>query len=284
MAILLAVGASIGWGAADYLGGAFRQETPVLVIVAISELIGLAMLAPVLLLARIPVPDDPRLLLAGVAGVGVTLELSLIYVALSRGDAFITAPIGALGAAIAVTVGLISGDPLNLAIAAGLICALLGGGASAWTSGTRSGRQTAIRSTAICCGAAAGVAIMLSCLHVAGRVNPYWATAVEHASTALSAALIALVFAGGLRRPRLPQRAQLLGLALVGAAGVGGDVAYATAAQTGALSIVSAISSLYPLTTIALGVTIQRQRAGRIQTLGIMTALLGAAMLGTASP
>lgn len=47
--------------------------------------------------------------------------------------------------------------------------------------------------------------------------------------------------------------------------------------------IVSALSSLYPLTTIALGITIQHQRPTRPQTLGIVLALIGAALLGTAT-
>ncbi len=75
---------------------------------------------------------------------------------MSRGEAFITAPVGALGAATAVTVGLIGGDPLSLAIAAGLLCALVGGGVSAWTSGAGANRHSAIRSATSCVGAAAG--------------------------------------------------------------------------------------------------------------------------------
>lgn len=280
MAVLLAIGAAIGWGAADFLGGAFRRETPVLVIVCVSELIGLAVLIPALMLRGIPLPTDPRMLLACVAGVAVTVELSLIYIALSRGEAFVTAPVGALGAAAAVIVGLISGDPLNLAIAAGLICALLGGSASAWTSGAPIGGPSAFRSATICAGAAAGVATMLICFHAAGQVDPYWATAAEHASTALSAGLIALANNRGRVRESLPKRDQLSGLALVAVAGVGGDLAYAVASHHGALSFVSAISSLYPLATVALGVAIQGQRAGRNQAAAIMIALIGAALLG----
>jgi drug/metabolite transporter (DMT)-like permease len=283
MVILLAAGAAVGWGAADFFGGAFRRRTPVLVIVAVSELIGLVVLVPVLIARGIPLPNNPRLLLACVAGIGVTVELSLIYVALSRGEGFITAPVGALGAAIAVTVGLIGGDPLSPLIAGGLLCALIGGGISAWSSGSGGGARSALRSAALCAGAAAAVATMLISFHAAGRVDPYWATAVEHASTAISAGVIALALTGKSLREHLPDRRQLRGLALVAVGGVGGDLAYATASQNGALSIVSAVSSLYPLTTVALGVLIQRQRAGRIQTAGILLALAGATALGAAT-
>ena len=283
MAILLAVGAAVGWGAADFFGGAFRRRTPVLVIVAVSELIGLVMLVPVLIAHGTPPPDNPRLLLACVAGVGVTVELGLIYVALSRGEGFITAPVGALGAAVAVTVGLIGGDPLSPLIAAGLLCALVGGGISAWSSSSESATRSGLRSAAICAGAAAGLAAMLISFHAAGQVDPYWATALEHVSTGISAMVAALAFGRKSLRRKLPDRRQIRGLVVVAVVGVAGDLAYAAASKSGALSTVSAISSLYPVTTVALGMMLQQQRAGRLQAGGILLALIGATTLGASA-
>jgi drug/metabolite transporter (DMT)-like permease len=282
-AIWLAAGAAAAWGAADYFGGASRGRTPVFVVVAVSESIGLCLLIPVLMARGVPPPASPRLLLAAVAGAGVTVELGLIYLALSRGEGFVTASVGALGAAVAATAGLIGGDPLDALVAAGLACALLGGGVSAWTPGGRSRGGGPLRSAGLCAGAAAGVAVMLISFRAAGQVDPYWATAVEHASTALCAVLIELAASRRLSRRRLPRPMQFLGLAVVGLAGVAGDLAYASASQHGALSVVSAISSLYPVTTIALGIAVQRQRPNRIQVAGIILALAGAAVLGSAT-
>jgi hypothetical protein len=93
MAILLAVAAAIGWGASDFFGGdASRRDTSVFVIVALSELLGVLLLLPALVVREVPSPNNPRLLFAAVAGTAVTSELGLIYRALSRGNAFITAP------------------------------------------------------------------------------------------------------------------------------------------------------------------------------------------------
>jgi drug/metabolite transporter (DMT)-like permease len=124
---------------------------------------------------------------------------------------------------------------------------------------------------------------LLTCFHAAGRLDPYWATATEHVSTAISAGLAALVGNRRSLRHSLPDRSQLPTLALVAAVGVGGDLAYAAASRRGALSVVSSISSLYPLTTIALGRLVRGQRASRMQLLGITLALLGAALLGAAA-
>jgi drug/metabolite transporter (DMT)-like permease len=288
IAIWLAGLAAVAWGAADYLGGASKGRTPVLVVVAVSESLGLCLLIPFLVARGVPVPASPRLLLAAVAGAGGTVELGLIYCALSRGEGFITAAVGALGASVAAAVGLIAGDPLDALVAAGLACALLGGGVSAWTPGGATGGSGRLRSAALGGGAAAGVAAMLISFRAAGRVDPYWATVVEHATTALCAVLIQLAIS---RRPRpgrlpgpaqSPRPAQFPLLVLLALAGVGGDLAYASASQHGALSVVSAVSSLYPVTTIALGIAFQRQRPSRVQVAGITLALIGAAVLGAA--
>jgi len=72
--------------------------------------------------------------------------------------------------------------------------------------------------------------------------------------------------------------ATLLGVYLHGLAG---DLAYATASGHGALSILAAISSLYPVTTIALALLLTGARPTRIQLTGITLALLGATLLST---
>jgi drug/metabolite transporter (DMT)-like permease len=285
-AIVLALAAAVGWGASDYFGGdASRREVPVFVVVAVAELLGVLALLPFLIARGIPPPDSPRLLLAALAGVSVTVELSLIYRALGRGEAFITAPTGALGAAVAVTVGLIGGDAISGAVAIGLACALLGGAITSWRSpnGAPRGRADALRAAATCLAAGAAVGTTLISLHAAGRLDPYWVTAIEHVSTALSAGAAVPIAARGALSDLLPHRLQMPALVLVAAVGVGGDLAYVSASHTGALSIVSAISSLYPVTTIALGRMLQGHRAARIQLAGIVLALGGAALLGAAT-
>lgn len=284
IAVLLAVTAAVGWGAADYFGGdASRGGTPVFVVVALGELLGVVLMAPVLIARGLP-PASPRLLLAVVAGAAVTVELSLIYRAIGQGQSFITAPVGALGAAGAVSLGLIGGDRLDVTIAAGLLCALAGGAVSAWTSpaGT-GGPRSAARTAVTCLTAAAAVAAMLTCLHTASRADPYWSTAIVHASTALSAGLAALAARRPPPRDLLPGRRERRAIALVAASGVGGDLGYAVASHAGALSIISALSSLYPVTTIALAMVLQHRRATRLQAAGIVLALAGAVLLGTAA-
>lgn len=284
LVIFLAVVAAIGWGASDYLGGdSSRHDVPVFTIVAVAELIGAGMMLPVLAAHGTWPPVEPGLLLAAGAGVAVTIELSLIYRALGNGHAYITAPVGALGAAIAAGAGILGGDPLSLAIVAGLALALVGSGISSWTSPAGAGKASSLRTVATCVTAAASVAAMLTCLHAASRLDPYWATFTEHVSTALSAGLIAVTRerASRGREPRRSPlgRRRLARLAIIAATGLGGDLAYANASGQGTLSIVAAISSLYPITTIALALLLTGTRPTRLQLTGVTLALLGATLL-----
>jgi drug/metabolite transporter (DMT)-like permease len=291
MSIALAALAALAWGASDFLGGSAQdRRTPVLSVVAVSELMGVALLVPVIAVRGLP-PADPRLLLACLAGLAVTLELSLIYAALSAGAAFITAPVGALGTALAVGAGLLGGDPLTAGIAAGLALAIGGGALSARSDDAEDGRGhlSPARTAVVCGGAAIGVATGLIALHGAGHVDPYWAVAIEHMTTAVCAAAIVVVVVVVHRRRRsharlLPARDRWGALLAIAVTGTGGDVAYTAASRGGALSIVAAISSLYPVATVALGVAVADRRAGRLQAVGIGLALTGAALLGAASP
>lgn len=291
IALLLAASAAVGWGTSDFLGGhASQRGGTVFRVVAVSELLGIALIAPVLIIRGSAPPANPQLLLAALGGISVTIELSLIYRALSRGEAFITAPVAAIGSAAAVTIGLVGGDPFSLAIGIGLTLALLGSAISTWQPPAHEHHPAAQRrggvaqTATICIAAAAAMGATLVCLHAAGRVDPYWATAIEHLSTGISAGFAAILSTSRAaardgERPRL----DLPVLALIAVAGAGGDLAYAAAGKHGALSTVAAIATLYPLITILLGRAINGRHASHIQHAGIALALTGAVILGAYS-
>jgi drug/metabolite transporter (DMT)-like permease len=290
MVILGAGAAAIGWGISDYVGGdVSRRDAPVFIIVAVSEVFGVLLLLPVLLAQGSALPGSPRLLAAALAGCSTTLELGLIYRALSRGRALITAPVAALGAAVAVVIGVFGGDRLSPMILVGLTCALAGSAICSWEPSQGQGVASPRRSdAAISVGAALSVGVTLVLLHTAGHLNPYWVTAVQHVSTAGSAALMAV--AGAVRAAThanpgegLLSRRRVVGLVLIAIAGTGGDLSYVSASHRGALSIVAALASLYPVTTIALGSVLRGHRVTRVQLLGVTLALAGAVLLGAAA-
>ncbi|HWD69367.1 MAG TPA: DMT family transporter [Solirubrobacteraceae bacterium] len=294
MVIIGAVVAALGWGISDYLGGdASRRDAPVFAIVAISEAIGVLLLGPALIMQLSAIPDSPRLVFAVLAGFSVTFELGLIYRALSRGRALITAPVGALGAVVAVMIGVFGGDRLGPMIVIGLVCALAGSAISTWNPSGNAGLGALRQSDVlICLAAAVSVGLTLTLLHEAAPLNAYWVTATQHASTGASSGLVAAIVAARAasrgRRGRcgadsLFTRRRLAGFLLIALAGTGGDIGYVSASHRGALSIVAALASLYPVTTIALGRVLRGHRASRLQLLGVTVALAGAVLLGAAT-
>lgn len=285
--------AAIGWGISDYAGGdAARRDAPVFAIVAISQVLGVVLLIPALVAHGDQIAPDPRFLFAVLAGFSVTFELSLIYRALSRGSALINAPVAALGAVVAVVIGLVGGDALSPLIVVGLVCALAGSGMGTWSSAEQSKVHTwRGGDRAISLAAAVSVGVTLTLLHRAGPLNAYWVTAVQHASTAASSALIAAVAARppgarrsarGAQNPLMSSR-RFLGVMLIAVAGTAGDVGYVSASHRGALSIVAALASLYPVATITLGRVLRGHQASRVQLLGVAVALTGGLLLGAST-
>ena len=65
----------------------------------------------------------------------------------------------------------------------------------------------------------------------------------------------------------------------IGLSDVAADTAFANATHGGALSVVSVLASLYPVTTIALGAVALRERPAGIQLGGAALACVGAALL-----
>jgi len=311
-AILFALGASTAWGLADFLGGLRTRSVPLPALLVVSQAAGLAVLAPALLLGGAPIPDDPRLWLALLAGLTAVADLGLIYLVLARGPVVLIAPIAAVGASIPVGVGLLGGDPIDPPIAAGLALALAGSLAASFERRGDHGPAVLSAALPLALGAAIAVGATLVLLERASAADPLWAAgAMRAGGLAASLALLAIAWLRGpaaalprlgasrLREPargraqpaaRTPlerSRSAIAGpgLALAGSlAAVGifdalADVGYTLAASRGHLSTVSVLASLYPVVTVILGVTVLRERVAALQIAGVLLAIAGVALL-----
>jgi drug/metabolite transporter (DMT)-like permease len=310
-AILLALTASLAWGTSDFLGGVTSRDTPLPLVLAGSQLAGLLAFAPILLLRGTAMPHDARLLLGLAAGVVAVAELGLIYLALRRGPVVVMAPIAALSAMLPVVVGIAGGDHVDLLIATGIACALGGSVAASWIPGEdRPPCREALVGAAVAGGAALGAGTVLALIDVASRADAWWAIATVRAGGALTAAAL---LAGALARvahgvqrqpftpasatprargrsshaaphrpraaPRRLSRGAALTIAAIGLSDVAADTAFANATRAGALSVVSVLASLYPVTTIALGVIAIHERPASVQLAGAVLACAGVAIL-----
>ena len=125
-AILWALGASFGWGAADFLAGMQARRSPVVVVVLVSSAVGVLGMAAIIAVRGIGPPDGRELVASLIAGgVGVAGVLAF-YRALAIGAMSVVAPIAATSAAVPVLYGVLDGERPALLQWIGMVAAIVG--------------------------------------------------------------------------------------------------------------------------------------------------------------
>ncbi len=278
LAILLSLLASACWGSADFAGGLVTKRASVVAVLLIVEGVGLLLVIAVLVVMWEPLPDGDSVLYALAAGVCGVTALGCFYQALSIGTMSIVAPISACGAALPVIVGLVSGDTLSALAATGLVVTMLGVIlASLEATAEEESHEHTRRSRA---------SIALALLAALG-FGGYFALSDPAADASVPwllffvrilgvAVLASLLLARHTPLPRGKDRRIVIG---AGALDVSATGLYGVAQTLGALSIVSVVGALYPVTTVLLARGILGERVRRVQAAGIVLALTGVALL-----
>jgi drug/metabolite transporter (DMT)-like permease len=272
-AIVLALGASLSWGLADFFGplqgrklGALRA----LVYVQIGGLLGIAVIVAV----RGAGPKDAVALLAIPAAVSGTLGLFAYYRGIAVGAISIVAPIAGVSAVVPVVVGIASGESPSSLQLAGIACALLGVFFAAREPG-RSGETRLAAGVGLALLAAIGFGGYFPFMHAAGNADYWWASLIfRMASTSV------ILIAVAVQRPALGVPARILPwLALIGFGDMFGNLLYAAASTSGLVSITSVLASLYPIVTVVLARVLLSERVARSQEAGIGLTLAGVALI-----
>ncbi len=202
-----------------------------------------------------------------VAGLAGAVGLVAFYQALSVGRMGVVAPIAAmLSAAIPVLFGaLIEGlpGPLQLIgfvlafIAVGLISGL----------GVVKGRPKGL-GLALLAGLGFGSFFILISRVSHGAI--FWPLAAARLSSLLFLFAVVLIR----RQKVLPEKSVWPVVFLAGALDVAGNVFFVLATHTGRLDVAAILSSLYPAVTVLLATIILKERVTRLQTIGILVALV----------
>jgi len=271
-AIVLALGASLTWGLADFFGplqgrklGALRT----LVYVQLGGLVGIAIIVAI----RAEGPHDKMILLAIPAAISGSLGLFAYYRGIAVGAISVVAPIAGVSAVLPVIFGIATGESPSALQLAGIACALLGVFFAAREPGRTEARFAAGAGLAVL--AAIGFGGYFPFMHAAGDADPWWASLIFRvASTSV------ILIAVAIQRPALRVPGRLLPLlALIGLGDMFGNLLFAAASGSGLVSVTSVLASLYPIVTVVLARIVLHEKVSRAQEGGIVLTLVGVALI-----
>jgi uncharacterized membrane protein len=283
LAPALALASAALYGAADFLGGLGARRTNTIAVVAVSQLVGLMLLAVMLVWLPDADPGTRDLLWGGAAGLAGGVGVALLYRALAIGRMAVVAPTTAVCAvAIPVTASMLLGERPSAGRLAGMglaIVAIVLVSQQRPVAGEAGDHPLMNRRMPLGLGLAlmSGVAIGFFFLALArtAATAGFWPLL---AARVMSVGLFAVSAAVGGRSLRMAAPVA----AIVIAAGVVDMIAnalYLIATRYGSLSVVVTLSSLYPASTVILARVILGERLSALQGVGIACALIAAVLI-----
>jgi drug/metabolite transporter (DMT)-like permease len=271
-AIVLALAASVAWGASDFLAGLKTRELAVVWVLLVSQATGLILVTAAALASGEPLPGGSAALWAAGAGIAELIGFAALYRALAVGEMSIVAPISATAALVPVVLSVAHGEAPTIVQGLGMTLAL--GGAALASTEPGAHRAAGVGLAVL---AALAFGLFFVGMDAAADDGALWAVAVNR-TAAISVLLVAVAFL----RPRPLPRQAYAPLAVVGGLDVAANVMFAVALTVGMAATVSVLGSLYPLATVALARSVLHERVTSSQRTGVMAALTGIALVSLA--
>jgi drug/metabolite transporter (DMT)-like permease len=278
LAIALGLASSLSWGFSDFLGGLQSRRFSVLSVLLVSQPVGLAIALVLALALGGTLPAGSAAIAAGAGAAGV-VALGSFYWAMAAGPISIVAPVGAMGTAIPVVVGLARGeDPAAIQLL-GLVVAL-GGIVLAVREADGPEATSVPRRALLAAGlAAVGFGTFFVGVDSAANHDALWATAFARAGEVTAVVLAALVAAAAAPdKLRFPRSAVPVLLA-IGVLDILATTLFAFASREGLLALTAVAASLYPVTTVLLARFVLSERLVPLQKAGVALALTGVVMI-----
>ena len=296
-AVALGLLSAVGYGAGDFLGGqGSRRATPSQLSVIVQGT-GLVIAAAAVAVTAHGLPPAGVVGWGVVAGIGSALGNQALYRGLASGAMNVVAPLSAvMTAALPAVVGLAGGERLGWGGWIGLLVAVPAialisqseDGASSDPAGAHHSRRRR-RPHAVLRGNGAAWGLLAGCgfgllfvgLDKAGTRSGAWPLLLD---AGLAASLVTLINAtsrrhSGAASRRPPwSRAMKWGLAS-GMCGSAGTILFFLATARGTLTLVAVLSALYPAITVLLAAGLLRERAARLQLVGLAMATLAVVLI-----
>jgi drug/metabolite transporter (DMT)-like permease len=275
VAVARALAASWCWGVADFTGGLKTKRMPVPLVLLFVEGVGLVWVLAAIAASGEALPSGRAVAASLVAGAAGVVALGSFYRALAIGTMSVVAPISATGVILPVAVGVATGDALSILVSAGLVITIVGILLASREQHDSADAAAAGRlSLVLALLAALGFGSYFVLSDVAADESILWLLAL--ARVVVVPVLAAVVLAA--RAPR-PVAGDAMPLVLAGTLDVAATGLYAVAATKGAISIVSVVGSLYPITTVLLARVVLHERLRPVQAAGVAAAFTGVALI-----
>lgn len=268
--LLAALGAAVGFGIGDFIGGRASAKIPVVQVLVIGEIFGAVVFGLIAVLNQEAWLPTQLLWLALLAGISGALGLAALYHGIAQGHTAITAPVSAaLSALVPVGYGLIiHGLPSTLAVS-GMVVGIV-----AITLNSLSGRAQGYQGLWQGLSAGLAIGIFLILLKFVADAGVFMPLAVIRASA------LVITIPWLLWRPGGRPNALGFGFAiLAGAFDLSANAAYMVATQLGRIDIASVLASLYPAITVLLAAFINREHITTLQRWGLITTLIATALI-----
>ena len=270
--LLLALGASLAWGVADFVGPLVSRTLGTLRVLLWAQVGGVASIA-IAVAVHGEGPAGWQVLFAIAAAVGGTAGLYAYYRGMQLGAMSVIAPIAGASAVVPVVSGIATGDSPSGFQSGGIVCAIVGVARASVEH--QEGQRRIAAGVGLALLAACGFGFYFPWMHAAGKVDFWWASL-----TFRSTALLLVAAAVAARRPAL--RLGRRDLAIAVAVGIGdtlGNALFAASSGHGLVSLTSVLASLYPIVTVLLAAAILHEQVARMQKAGIVLTLAGVLLI-----
>ncbi|MFB7013282.1 MULTISPECIES: EamA family transporter [unclassified Streptomyces] len=287
MTAVFALATSLLWGLADFGGGLLTRRVPALTVVVASQTVATVVLGAVVVATGGWSEAGPQLWFAVAAGAVGPIAMLSFYKALALGPMGVISPLGSLGVAVPVSVGIIVGERPGLLQFAGVAVAVVGvvlaGGPQL------RGAPVQRRAVLLTLLAAFGFGSVMSLIAEASTdvTGLFLALFVQRLTNIAvgGTALYASVRRGARALPEEGGGAAVLAalpaLAFVGLADVAANGTYSLAAQHGPVTVAAVLASLYPVVTALAARGVLGERLRGVQAAGAGLALVGTVLLAT---
>ena len=276
VAVLLSLGAALGYGLADFLGGFASKRLNMWSVALVAELAGAACVTAYAL-ATGGSPTGADYGWGVLAGLANGFGTAFLYRGLTTGRMGVVAPVSGVGTgALPVLVGFATGERLALLVWVGILTAL----PAIWlVSRTPPAKAELLGRSGLLDGVLAGAGF--GATFVALAQIPHEAGFLPLALNQVVAAGVIVAVATAFREPWVPRTWRVAVGVVPGVLAGAATALFQVASQTGFLTVAAVITSLYPAFTVVLAAWVLREHIHKSQTVGLALCFTAIALVAS---